>query len=160
MSYICTSHGTYESWHIWVMAHMNDSWHTWMSHVTHEWVISMNMQASMNESCHAYKWVTYVTVMAQTSHGTYEWIMAHMNESCHTRMSQFYEYADINEWLILQVWMSHVTYEWVMAQMNQSFLWICRHQCMSHVTHMNESWHVWMSHSYEYADIMYILQSP
>jgi len=30
------SHGTHE----WVMAHMNESWHTWMSHGIHEWECS------------------------------------------------------------------------------------------------------------------------
>jgi len=35
------------------------------------------------------------------SHVTYEWVMSHMNESCH-------------------IWMSHVTYEWVMSHMYES----------------------------------------
>ena len=98
MSYICNSHGTNESWHIWmnhgtyewVMSHTNESilWicrHQWMTHTT-----------GMNESCHL--WV---------SHGTDESVIpmnmqTSMHESCHT-------------------------YEWVMARMNESLLWICRH---------------------------------
>jgi len=36
--------GTYE----WVMSHMNESWHIWMSHGTYEWVM-----AHMNESWHS-----------------------------------------------------------------------------------------------------------
>ena len=39
------------------------SCHTWMSHVTHEWVMS-----HMNEFCHV--WM---------SHVTHEWVMSHMN---------------------------------------------------------------------------------
>jgi len=113
--------------HGWVMAHMhqsrmNESCHTWMSHLTHEWVMS-----HMNESCHT--WMSLVT------HGTYasvthEWVMSHMNESCHT-------------------WMSHVTHEWVMSHMNESchtrshelstntpyfLLWMSKGTCVS-VTH-------------------------
>ena len=62
------------------------------------------------------------------SHVTHEWVISHMNETCHT-------------------WMSHVTHEWFMSHMNES----C-HTWMSHVTHecvmshMNESCHTWMSH--------------
>jgi len=53
----------------------------------------------MNESC---LWM---------SHVTYEWVMSHLNESCH-------------------IWMTHVTYEWVMSHMNEScHIWV------SHVTY-------------------------
>ena len=61
-------------------------------------------------------------------HVTYEWVISHMNKSCHIRMS-------------------HVTYEWVMSHTNES----C-HIWMSHVTyervmsHMNESHPTWTSH--------------
>ena len=64
----------------------------------------------------------------EISHGTHEWVLAHMNES----------------W---RIWMSHGTHEWVMAHMDESW-----HTWMSHATdesvmaHMNESWHVCMSH--------------
>jgi len=51
--------------HGWVMAHMDESWHTWMSHGTHGWVM-----AHMDESWHT--WM---------SHGTHGWVMAHMDES-------------------------------------------------------------------------------
>jgi len=51
---------TYE----WVMSHMNESCHIWMSHVTYEWVIS-----HMNESCHIWR-----------SHVTYEWVMSYIGE--------------------------------------------------------------------------------
>jgi len=44
------SHGTRE----WVMSHMIESWHIWMSHVTYEWVT-----AHVTESWH--KWMSHVT---------------------------------------------------------------------------------------------------
>jgi len=74
------------------------------------------------------------------SHVTYEWVMSHMNESCHIRMS-------------------HVTYEWVMSHLNEScHIWTSQltyeqscHIWTSHVTHewvmshTNESCHIWTS---------------
>ena len=72
---------------------MNESCHTWMSHVTHEWVMS-----HMHESCHT--WM---------SHVTHEWVMSHMNESCHTWMGHV-----MHEWIMSHMnescltWMSHV----------------------------------------------------
>jgi len=53
------------------MSHVNESCHTWMSHVTREWVMP-----HVNESSHT--WM---------SHATREWVMSHVNESCHTWMS-------------------------------------------------------------------------
>ena len=55
-----------------------------------------------------------------------EWVMSHINGSCHT-------------------WMSHVTHEWVMSHMNES-----SHTWMRHVTgewvisQVNESCRIWM----------------
>ena len=84
---------TYE----WIVSHINESCHIWMSHVTYEWVMS-----HMNEWFHI--WI---------SHVTYEWVTSHMNEPCH-------------------IWMSHVTYEWVMSH-----------------TWMGVMSQIWMSHTYE-----------
>jgi len=84
---------------------MNESFHIWVSHVTHEgaipWIIAYLrishvaykwVMSHMNESCHI--WM---------SHVTYEWVMSHMNESCH-------------------IWMNHVTYEgaiqWIIAYLH------------------------------------------
>ena len=69
----------------------------------------------------------------ELSHVSYEWVLLHMNESCH-------------------IWMRHVAYEWGMSRMNETcHIWV------SHVTyewvmsHMNESCHIWMRHvAYEW----------
>jgi len=101
---------------IWVTLHMNESCHTyecvtshiWMSHVTH-----------MHESRHTYAWVTSHICMSHVTHMhdmalrelnlTYEWVVSHMNESCH-------------------IWMSRVTYEWVVSHINKAYHpWMTRH---------------------------------
>ena len=71
---------TYE----WVMSHMHELCHVWMSHVTYEWVtshfvhkceITLPQDSSgltVNESCHICM-----------SHVTYEWVMSYMIASRH-----------------------------------------------------------------------------
>jgi len=89
------------------VTHMNESCHTWMSHVTHT-----NMSIPrMNGTCRTYEramshiWMSHVT---------------YMNESCHT-----YECVNTSyEWDMSHIWTSHVTqmnesrhghrYDWVM----------------------------------------------
>jgi len=58
--------------HEWVMVHMIESWHIWVSHGTHE-----SVMAHMHEPCHV--WM---------NHGTYEWVMAYTIGSWHVRMSR------------------------------------------------------------------------
>jgi len=62
---------TYPSHTEWIMAHMNESWHIWMSHVAYEWVMA-----------HIFE-ITDITIPHWMSHVAYEWVMSHMNESCH-----------------------------------------------------------------------------
>jgi len=153
---------TYE----WVMAHI------WMRHVTHmdeachtyEWVMShvwMSHVTRMNESCHTYitchKWMSRVTCM-QMSHVTYKWvslmnescdvyIISQMNESCHMYVNapcHLYMNESCDTWVSHAVsccvfavtpafWSCH-TCEWVMSHMSRN-----------RVTHMNESFHIYVS---------------
>ena len=134
----------------------------------------------MNESCHSrtmshmcVSHVTYERVMLLTNHVTHEWhdacvvcdmthiwhewVMSHVNESCHICMS----HVTCESWLIYahtqvvahvnescHIWMSHDTYEWAMSHVH----YVTRHIWMSHVTyerimsHMDESCHICMSH--------------
>ena len=78
-----------------------------------------------------------------------EWVMSHMNESCHKWIRHItYECTWMSGSYLLittfhpqnescHIWMSHFTYEWAMSRMNES-----RHIWMSHVTHECK----WMSH--------------
>ena len=79
----CRSHEWVVS-RIWMrlVPHMNESCHTlWMSHVTHEWVMSQararqcNVRKNIKESCRTCEWVM-----------SHIWIrhVTHMNTSCHT----------------------------------------------------------------------------
>jgi len=108
--------------HEWVMSHLNESCHIWMSHGT--WI---------NESCHK-----------QTCHGTCEWVMSHMHKWYCTG-------AYITENVFrMHVWMGHVTH---VRRMHLSSLYECvvSQQRMSHRneschhSHLNESCHIWMS---------------
>jgi len=127
---------TYE----WVMSHVNESCHMWMSHVTYEWVMPHT-----NESCHI-----------GMSHVTYEWIMSHVNELCHIWMRHVthehvmsHMMSHTNE--SCHLWISHVMYEWVMLHSRHIWHESC-HVWMRHVTyecimsHMNESYHIWTRH--------------
>ena len=96
----------------------------------------------------------HVRMDTRMSHVTYEWVMSHMNESCHIRMSHLYNliYWRMNEWCPMSEW----THEWVMSRMNESchiwtshvtYEWAMSPIQMSHVSyvisHMNESCHIW-----------------
>jgi len=78
---------------------MDVSCHMRMSHVTCEWVVShvemLRRDITLHRVC--------------LRHFSPEWVLSHLNESCH-------------------IWMSHVTYEWVMPHLHES----C-HKWMSHV---------------------------
>ena len=71
---ICMINVTYESGMSHVKNHVKYSWivsHTWISHVTYEWVMSW-----MNTSC-----------QICTRHFKYAWVTSHMHEPCHICMS-------------------------------------------------------------------------
>jgi len=126
------SHVAYE----WVMSHMNESCHIWMSHVTS---ITCNGRVRMNlsESCNILKescpiWMSHVSYEWVVSHiwmnhVPYKCDMSHMNESCRIWMSHVTSNTCTGRvrmslngtWLILKescpIWMSHVPYEWAMS---------------------------------------------
>ena len=91
-------------------------------------------------------------------HTSYEWVMSHMNQSCHIWMSRVtYEWVASHMNESCHAWMSRVTYEWVMSHMNESCLiwishvsheWVTSHMnelCEWVVSHINESCHTWSS---------------
>jgi len=102
--YIRMSHVIYQ----WVMSRMNESCHTWMSHVVYE---SMTLWGCT----WCYIWICYVT---------YGWVMSHMNESFHTWMSHVaheWVMSHMNRWdyeAVVAVYESchisiiHAKYEW------------------------------------------------
>jgi len=103
-----------------------------MSHVTHEWGISL-----VNEACHI--WMRHVTCECMWQlrhiasrriwmrHVKYRWVRSHVNEVCH-------------------IWMCCVTYEWVVSHMNESSYTDHEWKLCLQVLHMNISCHIWMSH--------------
>ena len=127
--------------HVWVMTPI--SWHTPMSHVTHQWVMShtnKSCHARINASCYTDHWVTYSAMYAII-------ITASLYECCQTHGR-----------VISHAWMSHVmrinrscyTHRWVMYSVMFTIV-ITASLCMSVATPMNKSRHTheWaMSHLY------------
>ena len=64
----------------WVMSHMNESCHAWMSHVTYAWVMEHT-----NTSRHTSRG-TFIRLHAYRIYHTYEWVMSHRNESWHIQI--------------------------------------------------------------------------
>jgi len=137
------------------------TWHSFICDIAHShvtWLIHIWLEESPmwnGRSCHLWR-----------SQVTCEWVMSHMNESCHTCDSQVIQQGLVASSTACQIWMSHgtydtlschiwtshVTYEYVVSHMNESVMSHMNESChiwMSHVTHewvmshMNESWHRW-----------------
>jgi len=158
----------------WVMSLMSMS-HV-ASHVTHE----TNREEScltLNESSHSYQWVM-LRVMTHMEH--IYWVMSHMwtrhatrtneffarqishkqamphkkkmDESCHAREWVIWENESFEREIELFQQMSRFR-KWVISE-NESFYvheTVCWEIGIRHVTHMNESCHIWMSHvTYEW----------
>ena len=125
----------------WVMSHVNESRHVWISHVTYERVMSRMKESRLSyESIMSLIWMSHVKC---------EWVMSQLNESCHiwSVMSS----CHICEWVMshmnksCHIWMNHVADNWVMSHVSMS---MCRYMTHSYVTHM--IYHSFMCHTYEW----------
>ena len=113
------SHVTYE----WVMSHINESYHIWMSHVPHQWVMSY-----MNESCHT--WM---------SHVTYERVMSCIHDTAHSYLthSDSTTNSPIHMWNYLYICdMTGVKY--LIHMRHDLFIWNMTHSYVKLLIHM---WH-------------------
>ena len=168
--------GVYVCVYTWVTSRVDKSCHMWMSHVPYRissiarkmfWIVNVRLSRC-------------VCVCVYLSHVTCEYVMSHMNESCHIWMSHvtygmrrlachvwhsgIYTCIPVSvRYTCNFMWIRHVTYEWVMSHMEWDDLLenvtnasyeadkVCIYVCtyMSHVTcesamsHVNESCHTW-----------------
>jgi len=137
------SHVTHE----WVMSHMNESCHTWMSHVTHEWVMS-HMCVQLNrkliqklDDCLA-NGIWVMSHMTQ-SHHTYNWVTSHIWTSHVTHMNKS---CHTYEWVMSHIWVSHVTHMCVAETwLHQKAERLPSKRDLSHVTHDSVRSHIWVS---------------
>jgi len=154
VTHIWISHITYG----WVISYMDESCHIRMSLVTYEWVLShmkekyyirmsrVTKSQVTNSSCCIYmRHVTYeflVSCHTRMSPVTYEWVISHMNASCHICMGRIIDSS-------CRTWMRYVTYEYVVSHIHKScHIWM-RHVTYEWVIHaMNESYHMWIGHDF------------
>jgi len=94
-----------------VMAHIDESWHIWMSHGTYECTM-----AHLNESWHI--WM---------SHGTSEWVMAQIIYMCHDSLI----WAMTHSFMLWLIHMGHDSFiramthsyvSWLMPTLQDSFI--------------------------------------
>ena len=69
----------------------SESRHTWMSHVTHEWVMSQ-----VNESCRTYQRAK-LKISNESRYVTCEWVMSHISTRKISNESRMNHVAHINE---------------------------------------------------------------
>jgi len=74
----------------------------------------------------------------------YEWVMSYKYMDMHTWQT--------HEWVMAHIWISHGINMWLQTpRAKETFCpyeWITTHTLLSHVTHMNESCHIGMVHSW------------
>jgi len=153
--------------------HMTQSRDTWVSHLTHEWVVShiwihhvAYMCAAESRTHQKARWLprkrdplaitpscggTVQVGWPHTTTGACIW-MSNMKESCHTF-----------EWVMSHIRVSQglmTSYNDWCVYMNEQYEWVMSHIWVSHVTHTSESrlddliqrpvrvyeWAIWMSH--------------
>ena len=111
-----------------VMLHRRESYHTWLSRITHDGVMSHK-----NRSCRAW--------MSRVMH---EWVMSHVSESCRIWMSHVAQggvisYANDS----CHIWMSRVTPKWVVLCVNElCYKYIIRFWLFWHRFEVNTSRHI------------------
>jgi hypothetical protein len=140
----------------WVMSHMNESFHKWMSPVIYELVMSrVNECGWIRNSMHDCVTVWFDAVWMNVD----ERVMSHMNESCNKWMTSV-----TYNWIMPHIWMRHVTFEWVMLLMNESchlkMVWYCVDECgwmrsQSHI-HMHVYTYIYV-HMCVYIDRIFLI---
>ena len=133
----------YRTWDTWLI-HMCDithrkpprsSCHQISSNLSEMFILFHDSNSSSLYVIHSSLWHIWM------GHGTYEWVMAHMNESWHIWMSPG---KNTGPW---HIWMSHGTYKRVLANMHESRpIWMSPSTYEWVMAHMNESWPIWIGH--------------
>ena len=97
--------------------------HTWMSHVSHEWVASHIWMSYASFCIAQYTWGLEIAHIWM-SHVSHEWAASHMNESCLVLYCAVY--LDTG----------NGTHEWVMSHVNASrLMWMCHVSCLCCAVH-------------------------
>jgi len=127
----------------WITSLLNESWHTWMSHIIcefHSYVSKSSYIWNVTEEC-----VLRTGVASACSHVSCRWVTSYMNESCHI-YNVTEERVLCTEHALLWrctcvMWMSHVIYEWVMSHIQRH-----RRTCSVHRACFSlQSCDIWMS---------------
>ena len=145
---------------------MNESCYIWMSHVTHEWVMSQTGRMHTGYLRHTwwrehiYDWVMCHTWMRHVAHmkescRTYEWVMSHTGRiqrghlwyaswwKTHRQSRRGQIDKGTYEWVVSHIWMRHVSH------MNESCLVTHRQSRRGWIEKCTYEWvmsHIWMSH--------------
>ena len=132
-----------ESCHIWVservMTHVNESYHMWVHNATCAMTRERTCSLHVSESCHVW-----------AGHDTCERVMSYISAQEYIRQDSL----TACEWGMSHARISHVACEWVLSYMSE---WSCNlrvpalcEYIMSHTnesSYEDESCHVWLRHA-------------
>jgi len=126
----------------WVMSHLSESCHVWMSHKP---LKTIYIQTHIYDVLHT--WMSHVTLWL--SHVTFEWVMPHINESCHVWISHgtYESVTQINE--SCHTWVRYVTFDWVTNLCKPDIYTHIYMMCFIHgwvMSHLSDLCHTRMSH--------------